>query len=158
MPVIIFSKAIHSGKTTSLLHWCNTKSNCGGILMPDVSGIRKMYDIAERIYFNCITTQTEAVNSVSIGKYCFSQASFDRANKIITNALDNGLQNIVVDEVGKLELNEQGFYSGLIMAVNHRQKHQQIILVVRDMLLNDVIAKFNLTEYSVVQSTQNLAG
>ena len=41
MSIFIFSRPVHSGKTTELLHWCNQQKNIMGIAMPDINGSRK---------------------------------------------------------------------------------------------------------------------
>ena len=43
MSIIIFSRPVHSGKTTELMQWCeqvSIKQNVAGILMPDIDGSR----------------------------------------------------------------------------------------------------------------------
>ena len=52
MSIIIFSKPVHSGKTTALLEWSKEQKNIAGILMPDMDGERKMFDIRTNEIFD----------------------------------------------------------------------------------------------------------
>jgi len=73
MSIYIFSRPIHSGKTTELLQWCNLQKNIAGILMPDINGSRKILDLLTKDVFDIECT--DAINTkeqiTSIGRFKF---------------------------------------------------------------------------------------
>lgn len=151
MPIILFSKPIRSGKTTSLLSWCEGKKEVEGILMPDVDGKRKMLDIASHVLFEAEVTEKQTTQPVTaIGKYQFYTAAFEKANAILINAISNNATFIIVDEVGKLELKQKGFYpavASLIAAVHQNKITSTVILVVRDSFVEEVVKFFSINDY-----------
>lgn len=82
MSIFIFSKPIHSGKTTALMQWCKRNTNCAGILMPDMDGNRKMYSIQDSSFFEVSCQPSFAIqeNVISIGRYTFYKEAFNKAN------------------------------------------------------------------------------
>jgi nucleoside-triphosphatase THEP1 len=160
MSIIIFSKPIHSGKTTDLMSWCKTQKTCSGILMPDIDGVRKIFDIEKQSYFDA-ECKTFGANEelVEIGKYQFYQSAFDRANQIIEEALSTESEFIVIDEIGMLEINQKGFYPSvkqLIDASNTDDIKSTIILAVRDVFVDEVVTYFHILNYTIVDSLSEL--
>lgn len=152
MSIIIFSKPIHSGKTTTLMQWCKHQK-CAGILMPDINGCRKFYNVETKNYFDTECKQPDTESYTSIGKYHFSNTAFNQANDIIINSLHKQIDYLIIDEIGKLELNKKGFYAALqatLKAYSNKQFNGKILLVVRDNLLNDVLTYFNINEYEII--------
>ena len=156
MSIVIFSREIRSGKTTELLQWCKGRDGVAGILMPDVDGKRMFYDITRQNYFDALSS-FENANDFVVGRYRFSKAAFDRATGVLHEAIASIPQYLVVDEVGKLELNKEGFYHAmkpLLIAENKTQT--RLILVVRDTLLNEVTSCFNINPYKLVHDLKEL--
>ena len=161
MNIIIFSKPIHSGKTTELMQWSKMQKSCLGILMPDVDGVRKMYDIEKQLYFKAESDKQLLANEplVEIGKYQFYQSAFNRAYQIIEETLTIEPEFIVIDEVGILELEAKGFYKSvkkLIDASNANSLKGNIILTIRNVFVAEVVAYFNITNYRIVDSLTKL--
>ena len=161
MSIIIFSKPIHSGKTTQLMHWCKMQKTCGGILMPDVDGQRKMFDIDKKSYFKleCKSPISSNEKTIEIGKYLFYQSAFDTANQVITEALSAVTEFIVIDEVGMLEINQKGFYTSVKQLTdisNAGNLKSKVILAVRDVFVADVVACFNILKYKTTESLTDL--
>ena len=153
MSIVIFSRAIRSGKTTELRQWCATKKNVAGILMPDLNGSRKILDIATQNVFDiaCAEPQNTTQVLINIGRFYFYEHAFEQANRILLSALQAKPQWLVVDEVGKLELDNKGFYESLQQIIPYYQQNKAVgnlLLVVRDSLLEQVKQKFsiNITE------------
>ncbi len=161
MSIIIFSKPIHSGKTTELMHWSKMQKSCSGILMPDVDGLRKMYDIANQSYFDAECKKPLIANEelLVIGKYSFYQSAFDKANQIIEEAFLLNPEFIVIDEVGILEINQKAFYTSvkkLIDISNTNSADSTVILAIRDIFVAEVVADFNILNYKIVDSLTEL--
>ena len=155
MSIIIFSAPVHSGKTTALINWCSGKKNVGGILMPDIDDLRKFINIETKEVFDaeCKFPQQTNKTLVSIGPYHFYEDAFSKANNILMNVFPL-LTHIIIDEIGKLELQHKGLYEGTMHLLNTTT--QNIILVVRDSLVNDVITAFNLTNYLLTTDVKEL--
>ena len=147
---VILSGAVQSGKTTSLIkHFSNTNA-VGGFICPDVNGKRMMFYTSDKRVLPFQITQQD--NSVSIGKFAFDQSVFNKACDVLVHPLTLDNNWVIVDEVGPLELKEQGFYHALITLIeNAKQKADlTIVLVVREHLVVDVISKFNLPEARII--------
>jgi molybdopterin-guanine dinucleotide biosynthesis protein A/nucleoside-triphosphatase THEP1 len=146
--IVILSQPIRSGKTTSLMNVISRSPNGSfdGVVCPDVLGRRKLLLIGDsRIIDLEIDNSSEAI---SVGRFFFNKSSFDIANNWLAN-IENPSTNIIVDEVGKLELNSSGFHLGLSALIDSFNKglHSgNLLLVVRDTLLSQVIDKYNLQD------------
>jgi nucleoside-triphosphatase THEP1 len=93
-----------------------------------------MLDIATKKIFDAEVVEDKGGPVTEIGRYKFYTASFERANEILITGIDKNPAYIVIDEVGKLEMNEKGFYKAvvkLIKSAKQREIHSKIILVVR---------------------------
>ena len=157
MSIIIFSRPRNSGKTSELISWCAQQKNCSGILMPDVDGLRKMYNIQSETMFDAEHNVAISTNEslITIGNFHFYESSFEVANQIIEKAINEQKKYVIIDEVGKLELNHQGLYKAVIMAiesVENKGFSGTLILTVRDVLLEKVLDCFRIKEYSVVNA------
>ena len=152
MSITIFSKPIHSGKTTELMQWCDNQTDVQGILMPDVNGQRMIFNIATQQTFpiQCTDTNTNE-EIITIGKYIFFAAAFQKANVILLQALHANPEWLVIDEVGKLELQSKGFYESAKPLIDHYQNcNKNLMLVVRDSLVDEVVAFFGIKNYTLI--------
>lgn len=127
--------------------------------MPDVGGKRKMLDIQTQTLFDAEVTNEQTQEPItSIGKYKFYTAAFERANDILFNAIDKNPVYIVIDEVGKLEMKEKGFYTSVVRlteAIRQNKIDSTLILTVRDSYVEDVCKFFKMEEYII---TNDLSG
>jgi len=155
MSIVIFSAPVHSGKTTSLMNWCSNKNNVHGILMPDINGVRKFLNIYTDEIFDAVCNHPEQSMDelTSIGQYHFYETAFTKANNILLN-ISPSVKHIIIDEIGKLELQQKGLYKGAIQLLNRNA--QNIILVVRDSLVEAVTSAFHLTNYSIVNKAEEI--
>src|SRR4051812_37870532 len=106
MSIYIFSRPIHSGKTTDLLQWCDQQKNIAGVLMPDIDGRRKILDLYTKEIFDieCTDPTNTKEPLTSVGRFNFYTVSFKKGNSIITRALTQNPAWLIIDETGKLEL------------------------------------------------------
>ena len=161
MSIIIFSRPIHSGKTTELLQWCDQQKNISGILMPDINGNRKIMDIKTREVFDIECTDAENTNEpiTTIGKYNFYTAAFEKANLILVNALSQKTDWLIIDEAGILELGGKGFYPAIKKAAelyNNKNSSGNLLITVRDSLCEEMIHFFKLGDCRVIHSLEEL--
>ncbi|MBS4042280.1 MAG: hypothetical protein KGZ59_00490 [Chitinophagaceae bacterium] len=157
--IIIFSKPIHSGKTTELLNWVKGEKECYGVLMPELKSRKYFYNINDETYFEAdiINKETSSIKTQIIGKYCFNDASFKKANQIIIEAFQQEKSFIVIDEIGKLELRQEGFFECLqTIFQSSSKKNLSLLLVVRDTLLDEVNQFFQINEFKLIHSIDEL--
>ncbi len=162
MSIYIFSRPIRSGKTSELLQWCDNKENMRGILMPDINNCRKMFDIETKEYFDAECTSIPETNDslVTAGKFNFYAAAFKKANDILTRALSQDPDWVIIDEAGKLELNGEGFYSSVADAITLYSNHNKagnLLITIRDSLCDETIRFFKIQNYTLINSLENLS-
>jgi nucleoside-triphosphatase THEP1 len=161
MSIYVFSRPVQSGKTTELLNWCKNKKSIGGILMPDINGARKIFDVATKDFFDieCIDTENTKEPITSVGRFHFYTSSFELANSILLAALAQKPDWLVIDEVGRLELGGKGFYKSIVQVVNlYNQPAYPInlLITVRDSLLGEVISFFGINNCHIIHDLELL--
>ena len=145
--IVILSQPIRTGKTTSLMNVVSRENSdqiYDGIICPDIAGTRKLLFIAERRVVDLEIPKSE--DSIAVGRFFFDKKVFEDANKYLAN-LSLNVNDIIIDEVGKLELNNEGFHIGvssLVSKFSNESASGNLILVVRDTLLSQVVDKYNL--------------
>lgn len=161
MSIIIFSRPIHSGKTTELVQWCKRQKNAYGILMPDIKGSRKILNIKTMEIFDIQCTDVEKTNEplTAIGKFHFYTAAFEEANQVLIGALTCKPDWLIIDEVGRLELGGKGFYRSMAEiadAYNNKRNTGNLLITVRDNLCEEVISFFKFKDHKVVKELEEL--
>lgn len=163
MSIILFSRPIHSGKTTRLMQWCSRQKNIHGILMPDINGSRKILNLQTKEIFDieCKDVVNSKEPLITIGRFNFYRTAFEKANSILLDALNNNPAWLVIDEAGKLELEGKGFYHAIVKAAEvycNKSNDGNLLITVRDSLCNEVISFFKLRNYTVIQQPEDLPG
>ena len=85
--------------------------------------------------------------TIAIGRFIFSKTAFEKASRIIRNAKDKKGW-LVIDEIGPLELRKGGFYKALSDVLKNHAA--QLLLVVREGLVDKVKEFFELTHYHIL--------
>lgn len=161
MGIYIFCRPVHSGKTTELLSWCNKQDNIAGILMPDMDGGRKIYNIKTKDIFDieCLDPANCTEPLTTVGRFNFYTSAFEKANSILLNELCNYPDWVVIDEAGKLELDGKGFYSALKTIVDLYKSNTaegNLLIIVRDSLCDAVISFFEIEHCKIIHQLQEL--
>ena len=161
MSIYIFSRPVHSGKTTELLQWCNQQKNIAGILMPDINGSRKILDLQSKNMFDIECTDATNTKELltAVGRFHFYTASFEKANAIVLAALNQTQGWLVIDEAGKLELDRKGFYDSIVKTVeiyNNDNAAGNLLITVRESLCKEVISFFKIKDARVIHQLQDL--
>jgi nucleoside-triphosphatase THEP1 len=161
MSIYIFSRPVHSGKTTALLEWCNRQENIAGVLMPDINGTRKIFDINSKEIFDieCVDAANTNESLTSVGRFHFYSMAFERANSILINALAQKPRWLLIDEAGKLELDGKGFFSAIIKAIpfyDDTNTTGNLLMTVRESLCNEAISFFKIKNYRVIHQLEEL--
>lgn len=151
--IYILTGAIRSGKTTALLHWSKNRNDVDGLLCPDdANGKRYFLKLKNKTIFKLeAEAETEAI--VAIGNFKFLRSAFNEANDyLILEASKTERQYLIIDEIGKLELKNEGLHvSTKALISQFRSKNNtHLILVVRDYLLDAVLEHYGITECSIL--------
>ena len=146
--VFILSGDIQTGKTTSLLNWIGNRNDVHGILTPVVNGKRVFLDIKTKEQFRMEAEEGEK-DIISIGRYKFSSKKFEKAKQLIQNAMQKDGW-LIIDEIGPLELNGEGFHNVLVEALNSSQ--QKILLVVRNSILEEVKKRYRISNPVIIKN------
>jgi nucleoside-triphosphatase len=161
MSIYIFSRPVHSGKTTELLQWCRQQKNISGILMPDINGSRKIFDLQTKNIFDIECTDAANTKELltSVGRFHFYTAAFDKGNSIILTVLNQKPSWLVIDEAGRLELDGKGFYDSIVNAVdvyNNDKIAGNLLITVRESLCNEVISFFKIKNFQIVHQLEDI--
>jgi len=81
----------------------------------------------------------------------FNKVNFNLVNDYLMNMLkSNKLKNIVIDEIGWLELEEKGFHNILTKVLNNKNI-QNLYLSLRYDIYKELLRKFNITDYKLIK-------
>lgn len=89
---------------------------------------------------------------VFVGKFRFLKSSFDKANQYLTNASEKHPNYLVIDELGKLELNNEGLHGAAAILINNygADKNKHLILVVRRSLVEPILAHYKIQDHRLI--------
>lgn len=125
--------------------WLEGRS-AAGILSPDVHDKRVMFDLTTRTTFPFQLDENEV--GISIGRFVFDPNAFVKANHILSEASQKGAGWIVVDEVGRLEMDRQeGLASSvqdLVQLAQSGKLTSKLLLVVRDYLYESAVEHYGI--------------
>lgn len=152
--IYILPDAIRSGKTTALWEWAKQRDDINGFLCPDNSqGKRCFVNAKSQVEFE-LETDSETQDIVEIGPFRFLTASFQKANDLLI-AFSSEIENhyLILDELGKLELRNEGLHDAAERLIPRfiKDDAQHLILVVRDYLLDKIIAHYDISEYKILR-------
>jgi len=151
--IYILTGVIRSGKTTALLHWSKSRNDVDGLLCPDdANGKRYFLKLKNKTIFKLeAEAETEAI--VTIGNFKFLRSAFNEANHyLILEASKTERQYLIIDEIGKLELKNEGLHVSTKALISQFKSNDNthLILVVRDYLLDAVLEYYGITECSIL--------
>ena len=147
----ILTGEIKTGKTTRLMQWAASQKNIDGIFQPVINEKRFFYHIGSRTLKPLETTETE--NVTQIGKYNFSNQTFEWSQKILSECAAKKLDWIIVDEIGPLELHGKGLEPAVSKLLADRENTKaQILCVVRDSILEKFLMHYGLqNDYQIFE-------
>lgn len=141
--IFLLTGPINSGKSTRLFHWSQKQNNIAGIICLRDSGKRELYSVLSNS-FQEFEVDDEIRQVLKIGKFKFLSESFEWAELELQKSIDLNPDWIVIDEVGPLELTGKGFDDAIKkLTSNHSLNKTNLILVVRDTLVDKVIKYYN---------------
>jgi hypothetical protein len=149
---IILSAPIQTGKTSALLEWSGKRLDCYGVLTPVIESKRFFMDVESRELFPMEAVSGEK-EVLTVGKYIFSKASFEKASGILQASIHKPGW-LIIDEVGPLELRGEGFSDVVKEIVANRK--EKVVLVVRKGMEDKAMEYFKLTNCLVIEETSQL--
>ncbi len=147
--IYILTGPIQTGKTTRLFEFIKTKKNVAGILAPVVNGKRTLFNIVTK-QLKILEIEKPDSSTITIGKYHFLKSTFDWANLKLMEGFNSEPEWLIVDEVGKLELKNEGLSKAITeIFKSGKNIKTKIVLVVRDSLLDKVVEYYNI-KYEII--------
>jgi len=150
---IFVSGAVGSGKTRLsqkvVSRLKEEERTPGGILSPRLmeSGRTVGYDVIDLMTGNRRSFVRTKPPGKRVGKYFLRPGALEFANRAICEAI-NGLSPVFVDEVGRLELRNEGLAPSVRELLS---SNSEAVLLVRDKFLPQVRDIFDIKEYDVVR-------
>ena len=139
----------NSGKSTRLLNWSKKQKNIIGIICPRDSGKRELYSILSN-ETRMLEAEDKNQEILQIGQYNFLAESFRWAENELMKSVEIIPKWIVIDEIGPLELLSKGFYKATKNLIDNPELIEtNLMLVVRDTLVEDIIKFFSLNKKDV---------
>lgn len=148
--IFVYTDKIKTGKTTNLFRWITKQNSVGGILQPVVDGRRFFYSVLDKTLIQLEISAEQSKNFpenelIRIGNYFFLRSGFEKAKEILKRDFQSNLSCLVIDEIGPLELNDDGLEPVITEILSKIDEFNlQLILVIRDKILDDAIKKYNL--------------
>lgn len=141
--IYILTGPIRSGKTSALLQWSADQKSIGGILTPDINGER-VFQMLPDNHILPMLANSEEEEVMEVGRFQFSKHLFQKAIQSIYHSIEEKKDWIIIDEIGPLELRDEGFADVLKNMLRNEERAYNILLVVRDGLLEKVIDYFGM--------------
>jgi len=141
----VLTDDIRTGKTTKIFNWIEGK-NVGGFLTPDVDGLRKFYDIHSGKYL-AFESEIASYLTVGVGRFNFYKSAFNYGNELIINSINSEFNYFIIDEFGKLELQNMGFSTGIDELIKYLILNDfagEYMIVVREFLVDDFLERYDL--------------
>lgn len=148
--IFIISGSVGKGKTTQLLKIVETLKSknisVGGILSPRImeNNITIGYDVVDIMTNNQenFLRKTTEQNQPKIGNYSILSNGLQFGINALSTTKNSKNKLVVIDEVGRLELENQGWSKNISDLINITNNN--LILSVRDSFTEQVIKKWNL--------------
>ncbi|MHC4094191.1 MAG: nucleoside-triphosphatase [Planctomycetota bacterium] len=151
MGVDIVSAGRGEGKTSFLREYVARMAaegcSVGGIASPAVfeNGERVGYDLLD---LRLCTTRplarvvTSPNDVAAVGVYQFDEQAIKGGNRAIISAVRDGLDAVVVDEVGPLEIRGKGWSPALEVALRECSARQELVITVRPSMVDELPNSF----------------
>ncbi len=148
--IYLLTGPIRTGKTTRLATWLEGR-DAAGILTPDREGIRWMQLLSDNLWIPFEVKAETDLPIIDIGRFRFFAEAFTQAKTEFQQAVERQAPWIVVDEVGKLEVKGKGLEPAISMLIEATQTavySGNLLLVVREELVDSLLKKWNITQWT----------
>lgn len=159
--IYLITGAIGEGKTTQvrkLVEQLKTGNiSVRGIYTPRImaDGQTAGYDVVDidsglRVPFLRVDNKSELKK---IGRYSINPAAIEAGLEALSVAIDCNPDVIVADEIGKMELGNEGWFEKLGGVL---KGSSILVFAVRDSFVDEIVDKFEMKDYSVMPVSENL--
>jgi nucleoside-triphosphatase THEP1 len=146
MRIIIISGNKQVGKT-SFLQTLMAQKGVGGIVTPIVDG--KRFFVSNKEILGCMESDSNEA-CFEVGRYRFSKKAFrSAADQLYDDWLNPTIHSLILDELGPLELMNQGFY-GVMRLMLKKDHPKNLVLVIRDGLVDELCSKFGIEAFEYI--------
>jgi nucleoside-triphosphatase THEP1 len=154
--LIIISAPVGVGKTTALLKWIADRKDVGGVLTPDIDSLRKILRLRDRklFEFQLDGNTSQLVPTVQVGRFTFLASSFELISNILLEDMKANMDFVVVDELGKLEINGEGLSKcirELMRLFRGENNRSNLIIIIRDYLLEEAMELYDLKDSEIIE-------
>lgn len=153
--IYILSGNIRTGKTTALLEWSKGREDLDGVLCPDASDGKRYFLKIKSQEIVPLEVSIDSNEVITIGNFRFLKSSFKTANEfLISTKLIRNSKYLIIDELGKLELQNEGLHEAAkkMIPIYESDKNHHLILVIRTSLLEDIIQKYKIEDFKLIQT------
>ena len=156
MKVNIITGAKQSGKTTFLLKTIQELREDGKIVSGIISRGTFLNNKRHSFFVQDVSTNKEQLlmttdlisGAEKIGKFYIDQKAFDWGKSILEKAINSNADYIVLDEVGRFELDKKG-WSSIIPALLKSDK--ELFFIVREEWVQSIIEQFRLSNANIIR-------
>jgi len=145
--IFVLSGPTGSGKSTRLFGWLKKQSSAAGIMQLVEDGQRWLLSWPDG-EIRSLEELSHSHDGLNVGRFVFSRDAFAWGREALQKAAARQPDWLVIDEIGKLELRDQGLEPELGRVVKNNPAKKGTILVVRDELVENVLKKYGIKEYS----------
>ena len=150
---------IQTGKSSALMRWVKGKRQIFGVISPIGPDKKRFFFEIQTQRRIIMQAETNDANTISVGRYHFFNSAFKKANAILQqNAKEENNGYIIVDELGKLELKNQGLDVSVREVIKRTRQDSQLhaILVVRTSLISAIRNHYNILDAKELTTTSLL--
>ena len=147
--IFICTGNVHSGKTTKITEWANSRKRVDGILAPVVDSGRFLYRIKTKKGFLLNAGKDEKDDDIiSIGHYKFNKNIFEWAQKELLKAFKLNPEWLIIDEIGFLELRNEGLEPAVSKILENRNSTDtKLLLIIRDNLMDLAVEHYKIKSF-----------
>ncbi len=151
----------NSGKTTYIKKMIEVNKKLDGVISVKcfLEGIFQGYDLyhiqtgQHHPFLRFLANGGNDPNALAVGQFAFKPEGIAFGKNLLQEAFSKE-GDVVIDEIAQMELRGQVFYEDVkqAVAVHDKQDGQikNLYLVVRQALVKDVIQRFDITAYEVI--------
>jgi len=146
--IYIFSRTRLTFKTQQILEWSKGRKLVGGLLVPNVNGLNMLLDLRQGSIHTFQVNDSYAGERIVINGLNYAKTAFEKAQTILIDAAKQSLDWLIIDEVGRLEIEQgEGLEPAVLRIVSAFQSgliRGKLLLIIPDNLLKAAIAKYDL--------------
>ncbi len=156
--VYLYTGDIQTGKSTSLYQLIQTFPGiAGGFVTPTLHDGKKHIINTKTLEVLPFELDPESKeHGISVGRFLLSQEGFNSATAW-TKYHFMSSEVVIIDELGKLEIEETGFHALFSTLLQEKKTNHIIIAVVRKSLLAEIMKKYTLENPFILEHPYDLS-